>query len=116
MLRVWAGAPRPPLAITPSHFGQRALVAGESSGESVAVSVSLSLFPQLTSGARYSVSLYTGEALRVVAPLGFYSFDVTPSIFLFIQIYLNLQSTSNSYNFLTISPTELILFALCSLK
>ena len=51
-LRVRAGAPRPPLAIPPSRLGQGALVAGESSGEAAALSVSLSLFPHLTSGAR----------------------------------------------------------------
>ena len=51
-LRVWAGAPRPPLAIPPSRFGQRALVTGNSSGEAAGISISLSLFPHLTSGAR----------------------------------------------------------------
>ena len=42
-LRVRAGAPQPPLAIPPSHFGQGVLVAGESSGK--AATPSVSFFP-----------------------------------------------------------------------
>ena len=50
-----------------------------------------------------------------MAPLGFTPLTSPPSLFIFIQIHLNLQNTSNSYNSSTISPNELILFALCSL-
>ena len=50
--------------------------------------------------------------VRVVAPLGFTPSTSPPSPF---QIHLNLLNTLNSHNSSTISPNELIIFALCTL-
>ena len=79
-------------------------------------SVSFSPPSHLTSGARQSATQYAREAVRVVAPWGFTPSMSPPSLFYLNSNSTNFQIAWNSYNSSTISPNELILFALCSLQ